>query len=108
MMNAQAGRFWGQRPKAVGRERNDPPKPSPERERKSLRRFLASDLWISSLVGFPALLIDVDSRKRVGGLYPVTAIGNAANKNGTRWRAVFDSQFTSQTTSSRTTPNWLR
>src|SRR6267142_717823 len=71
MMNAQAGCFWRRRPKTVGRERNDPPKPSPKRGRHSLLRFLANDLWISSFVGFPALLIDVDSRKRVGGVYPL-------------------------------------
>src|SRR5258708_26199453 len=38
-------------------------------------------------------------------LLSVTAIGDEANKNGTRWRAVFDSQFISQTTSWRTIPN---
>src|SRR5260221_9255397 len=105
MINAQAWCFWGQRPKTVGRERNDPQKPSPERGRQSLLRFLASDLWIASLVGFPALLIDVDSRKRVGGfsqLGPSTIPQIKTARDGVPFLTP---QFISQTTSWRTTPN---
>src|SRR6266404_8472585 len=108
MMNAQAGCFWGQRPKTVGRERNDPRKPSPERGRQSLLRFLANDLWISSFVGFLALLIDVDSRKRVGGFYPLRPSAMKQIKTARSGVPFFTSQFICSLTSWRTSPNWLR